>query len=170
MLVVHAEGTPGQQGEAIGRSVRDRRFELSNVAKRVLLEEGGITEAEARAKVGALLDSLSVEAPEALGELQGIARGADWELTDCAVYNNWNYLIEPRAAPQACTARLALGSATRTGQPLLAKNKDYRYAFGAHLHGLNWAKSADGYDFVTYGVIGWVGCDNGVNERGSPSS
>jgi hypothetical protein len=95
-----------------------------------------------------------------------------------ALAGPWNYIVQQpslgkyvpgrRAVPVAeeCTARLALGEITATGRPSMAKNKDYAYLWGADKHCVHTARSTDGYSFLSYGLQGWVGCDNGVNEKG----
>ncbi|MBM4044935.1 MAG: hypothetical protein FJ279_07470 [Planctomycetes bacterium] len=187
VLVVQSRGSPFDQGVAIGQSIRAERDALLDAAW-TTIREAGLCRAYAVRCAEALSDVLTAHAPEAHAELLGIAEGAGWPLADAMVYNHWNYITQTPLAPTFgvppsggvafgvpplggvphtdCTARLALGSATDTGKPILAKNKDYPYRFGAGQHYVHLADSSEGHRFVSYGVKGWVGCDNGVNDAG----
>ena len=178
MITVESQGGIRQQGRVTGESIRDHLETLEAAAWRTISEEYALTRDVAIAEADRLTEALQQHAPEAYDELCGIAEGADWSMETASVYNHWNYIVQQpspgrhvpamRGAPVAeeCTARLALGEITATGQPIMAKNKDYAYLWGADKHCVHTARSTEGYSFLSYGIQGWVGCDNGVNEKG----
>jgi predicted choloylglycine hydrolase len=178
MIAVESTGSIRDHGRALGESIRPRRDELEAAAWRTISEEYALSREFALAEAERLTQALREHAPEAHEELRGVAEGAGWPIETASVYNHWNYIVQQsslgkyvpgtRGTPVAeeCTARLALGEITATGQPIMAKNKDYAYLWGADKHCVHTARSAEGYSFLSYGIQGWVGCDNGVNETG----
>jgi len=178
MITVESQGAVRDQGRVLGESIRGRRDELEAAAWKTIADEYGLSREFAIAEAERLTEALREHALEAYEELRGIAEGAGWPMETASVYNHWNYIVQQpslgkhvpstRGIPLAeeCTARLALGEITATGQPIMAKNKDYAYLWGADKHVVHTARLTEGYSFLSYGIQGWVGCDNGVNEKG----
>jgi isopenicillin-N N-acyltransferase-like protein len=166
MLVVRASGTPYEIGYAHGRQITGITSDLEEVSRWILRAGPSITWEEAQTKAVRLSEQLEEHAPSLLQELNGLIEGARWDRNEALVYQMLPYVAKIRL--KGCTVMVASGESTIDGEPVLAKTKDYLYAFRPYQIAMVVTNSAE-QDYIVYGIAGWVGCDQGLNEAGFAS-
>lgn len=166
MLVVKASGSPYEVGYAHGQQIARITPKLEEVSRHILQGGPSITWKEAQTKAVRLTEQLEEHAPSLFQELNGLIEGARWDRNEALIYQMLPYVAKTQV--EGCTVMVASGDSTIDGEPILAKTKDYRYIFRPYQITLVVTNSAE-QDYITYGIAGWVGCDQGLNESGFAS-
>ncbi|MGQ9631913.1 MAG: C45 family autoproteolytic acyltransferase/hydrolase [bacterium] len=166
MNIVRTEGAPRDVGFAHGKLIAGMTGKLEEIAGRILEEPPGVSRDEALAVSRRLGRCLEESAPEIIEEFNGLVEGAKWDRDEALLYQMLPYVIRLRV--DSCTALFARGDITRDGEPILLKNKDYWTIFEPY-QVVNICRCDDGYHYISFGILGWVGCDQGINEAGLTS-
>jgi len=166
MLVVRASGSPYEVGYAHGRQIARITPKLEEVSRQILETGPSITWEEAGTKALRLTEQLQEYAPSLFQELNVLIEGAQWDRNEALIYQMLPYVAKIPLG--GCTVMVASGNSTIDEEPILAKTKDYRYIFRPHQIAMVVTNSAE-QDYITYGIAGWVGCDQGLNESGFAS-
>jgi isopenicillin-N N-acyltransferase-like protein len=165
--VVYLRGTPYEQGRQLGKAAGDLIRE-NIVAATTLCDQiaAGLNRSAYRAMTLRNEAWVSTEFPELLGELQGIADGAEIEYPDLLDLNVNTDVAYARAYSelQDCTQILALGPATVDGKTYQGKTRDLR--LGPKRHVLLHREYDDGTFRNEFQIAGQLTLPVGVNSHG----
>lgn len=183
-IKVQVYGTPYQMGYANGRLLRKELAKCMDIMKYMVDLYYGVPYTVYKNKCKDVLgDIVRRDFPEIYEEMRGISDGASAstsvDVDDILAWNSYFSMTEimenaakrppsPENA-QRCSAFIATGSATKTGEIVMAHNTHCHYALGAVSNVILYASPQIGYSFMMQTCAGlvsstmdWFICSSGI--------
>lgn len=169
--LIDVSGTPSERGRAYGEQARER-IGLSISLYASQLEKFGFAREEISRFSGLFLPRLREWAPDLVEEMEGIAAGANVELTSILMVNARTEVLQLARRekgiaddePDGCTGAVILPDATRDGRLIHGQNWDWR-AECAETSIVLRIKRDDGPDLLTFTEAGGL-ARSGFNAAG----
>lgn len=156
------EGSPYSRGVQLGEKIKDKIQHIpktENMSNMKILgdKEEWVQENEKIVKR---------KSPEIIQEMRGLSHATKMEYNDILFSNLLtNICPSELLSSTPCSGFTVLGDKTRNGELILGRNLDWDHRLKNYVCYLN-VDPTDRYSYFCSNFLNWVGCCDGVNEKG----